>query len=177
MTKLSMYNIPFKGFGLGVHKFDYQIDSTFFELFDGSIIDNGQIGVEVCMEKESTVTSICVMLKGKVKVVCDRCLELYDQPVESENRVFIKIGEKTFDEGDDVVWVGVNDHMVNVAKLIYDFVILAIPIRQVHPDDKECDPGMMLRLKSLAVSDNDKEDETEEKADPRWRELKKLLKK
>ena len=171
-----MFNIPFKGLGLGTHKFDYQIDNSFFGLFDGSIVDNGRVNVEVCMEKESTVTSIYIRLKGMVRIVCDRCLELYDQPVESENKVFVKIGENPFDEGDDVVWIGVNEHLINVAKLIYDFIIIAIPIRQVHLNDEECDPEMMLRLKSLAVSDENKEEESEEKIDPRWRELKKLLK-
>ena len=174
-----MYNIPFKGLGLGVHEFDYQIDNSFFELFDGSIVDTGCVRVDVCLEKKSSVTTICIALKGTVQVVCDRCLEPYDQPVKSENRVFVKIGEKTFDEGDDVVWVAVNEHNINVAKLIYDFIILAIPIRQVHPVDKEgnntCNPDMMARLKDLSISGDDDNKEEPDKMDPRWKELKKLL--
>ena len=179
MTKLSMYNIPFKGLGLGAHKFDYQIGSSFFELFDDSIVDDVCVRVEVCLEKGSAITTIRIALKGTVRVVCDRCLELYDQPVKSENTVFVKTGEKTFDEGDDVVWVAVNDHQVNVAKLINDYIILAIPIRQVHPADKEgsstCDPDMMTRLKSLSFSGDENKEEEPDKIDPRWKDLKKLL--
>lgn len=114
-------------------------------------------------------------VNGTVKIQCDRCLELYDQPVESENKVFIKYGEANFEEGDDVIWVDVNDHQVNVAQMIYDFIILAIPIRQVHPKGKDgktlCNPEMLERLKNLTHTHEKSEEET----DSRWDELKKLL--
>ena len=111
-------------------------------------------------------------IKGMVRVQCDRCLELYDQSVKSKNNVIVKFGEESFDEGDDLIWVSPADHLINVAKLIYDFIILSIPVRQVHPDDRNgnstCDPEMLERLKNL--SGPDQHNQTD-----RWNDLKKLL--
>jgi uncharacterized metal-binding protein YceD (DUF177 family) len=174
MAKLSTYNIAFKGLGPGFHEFDYQIDKKFFEYFDGGIADDGDVAVKVRLEKESSLMILWFVIDGTVKVQCDRCLELYDQPIKSKNKVIVKYGEENFDEGDDVVWVSPLDYQINVAKLIYDFIILSIPIRQVHPDDDNgnstCNAEMLERLKNLSVPD-----QNEQKTDNRWDDLKKLL--
>lgn len=157
MAKLSIYNIAFKGLGEGIHEFDYQIDRKFFEYFDGGIAGDGNVSVRVTLEKQSSLMVLRFAVKGTVRVQCDRCLELYDQTVKSVNKIIVKFGEETFDQGDDVIWVNPADHMINVAKLIYDFIILSIPIRQVHPDDSDgnstCDPEMLERLRNLSVPD------------------------
>ena len=50
--------------------------------------------------------------------------------------------------------------------------MLALPIKRVHPDDKNgkstCDPVMLKKLEELII---DEETDT----DPRWDELKKLM--
>lgn len=174
MAKLAKYNIAFKGLGQGVHEFDYQIDKKFFEYFDGGIADDGNVAVNVKLEKESSLMIIWFSISGAVRVQCDRCLELYDQSVKSKNKIFVKFSEESFDEGDDVIWISPADHQINVAKLIYDFIILSIPIRQVHPDDKNgnstCDPEMLERLNNLLGPGK-----PEQTTDNRWDDLKKLL--
>lgn len=174
MANFAKYNIAFKGLGPGVHEYEYQIDKKFFEYFDGGIADDGNVAVTVKLEKESALMILGIIVNGTVKVQCDRCLELYDQPVKSENKVFVKFGEENFDEGDDVIWVGPADYQINVAKLIYDFIIVSIPIRQVHPDDRNgnstCNPEMIKILKNLSVPDP-----SGQTTDSRWNGLKKLL--
>jgi len=175
MAKLAKYNIAFKGLGQGTHEFDYRVDKKFFEYFDGGIADDGNVAVKVRLEKESSLMIIWFVVNGTVRVQCDRCLEFYDQPVKSENKVFVKFGEENFDEGDDVIWISSAGHQINVAKLIYDFIILSIPIRQVHPDDENgnstCNPEMLERLNKLSTHDL-----PEQTTDNRWDDLKKLLK-
>ncbi|RKD92565.1 YceD family protein [Mangrovibacterium diazotrophicum] len=175
MAGISAYNIAFKGLALGTHEFDFQINKKFFDHFDGGIADDGDIQAKVVLEKQSSLMVLWFHVSGTVKIQCDRCLELYDQPVESENKVFIKYGEDDFEDGDDVIWVNVNDHQVNVAQMIYDFIILAIPIRQVHPKGKDgkslCNPEMLQKLKNLTHTQEKPEEET----DSRWDDLKKLL--
>lgn len=172
MAKLSNYNVAFKGLGLGTHEFDYQIDKKFFDYFDGGIADDGNVSVKLMLEKESSLMILRFIINGMVRVQCDRCLELYDQPVKSKNHVIVKFGEESFDEGDDLIWVSPADHQINVAKLIYDFIILSIPVRQIHPDDRNgnstCDPEMLERLKNLSVPDQQNQTD-------RWNVLKKLL--
>ncbi|WP_163716085.1 YceD family protein [Mangrovibacterium lignilyticum] len=175
MAGLSTYNIAFKGLALGTHEFDYQINKKFFDHFDGGIAEDGNITAKVVLEKQSSLMVLWFHVSGTVKIQCDRCLDLYDQPVSSDNKVFIKYGESKFEEGDDVIWVSTNDHLVNVAQMLYDFIILAIPIRQVHPNDKDgnslCNPEMLKKLKKMAYNPK----KSEKKPDSRWDDLKKLL--
>ncbi len=175
MAELAKYNIAFKGLALGVHEFDFQINKRFFDYFAGGIVEDGNVSAKVTLEKQSALMVLWFHIKGIVNIQCDRCLEFYDQPVTSENRVFIKYGEESFEEGDDVIWVSPNDHQVNVGKMIYDFIILSIPIRQVHPEDKNgnslCNPEMLKKLENLSHSPSQEDTPT----DSRWDDLKKLL--
>ncbi|MGQ8337292.1 YceD family protein [Sunxiuqinia sp. A32] len=174
MTQLSKYNIAFKGLGQGKHEFEFQIGKRFFEYFDGGIAEDGNVDVKVTLEKQSSLMALWFQVKGTVGIQCDRCLDLFDQPIESENKIFIKYGEETFDEGDDVIWVSPTDHQVNVGKLIYDFIILSIPIQHVHPEKpngkSNCNPEMLEKISGMSYL----EKPTEE-TDSRWDELKKLL--
>ena len=174
MTELAKYNIAFRGLGIGKHEFDYQIDKKFLDYFAGGIAEDGNVPVKVILEKQSAYMVLCFQVNGTVRIQCDRCLEPYDQSVKSENKIFVKYGEENFEEGDDVIWVSPNEYQINVGKLIYDFIILAIPIRQVHPDDENgnsrCNPEMLEKLKNLSAPD-----QPELPADKRWDDLKKLL--
>ncbi|PTN10506.1 uncharacterized metal-binding protein YceD (DUF177 family) [Mangrovibacterium marinum] len=162
---------------MGSHEFDFQIDKKFFDHFDGGIAEDGDVQAKVILEKQSALIVLWFHISGTVKVQCDRCLDMYDQAVASENRVFIKYGEDSFEDGDDVIWVDVNEHQVNIAQMLYDFIMLALPIRQVHPKDKNgkraCNPEMLKKLKELSYNSNSADQE--EQSDSRWDDLKKLL--
>jgi uncharacterized protein len=172
MSILSFYNVAFKGLSQGKHVFDYEVDDKFFNEFDGGLIDEGRVIVRLTLEKQSSLMILWFDLKGTIKVQCDRCLEMYDQPIESHDRIFVKFGEKEFSNGDDVIWVSTNDYQLNMAQLIYEYIGLALPIKRVHPDDKNgnstCDPEMIEKLSKYVV----KEDEQKNSV---WNDLKKLL--
>ena len=174
MTGTVKYNIAFKGLAEGSHDFNYVIEKKFFDYFAGGIATDGKVDVNVTLEKKSALMVLWFRINGTVKIQCDRCLDLFDQAIESENKIFIKYGEETFDEGDDVFWVSQGDSVVNIAKLMYDFIILSIPIKQTHPEDEngvnECNPEMLERISGISI-DNTQPEET----DSRWDELKKLL--
>ncbi len=174
MAQLAKYNIAFKGLAEGDHEFEYLIEKKFFDYFAGGIADDGNVNVKVVLEKKSALMVLWFHVNGSVKIQCDRCLDLFDQPIESENKIFVKYGEESFDEGDDVIWVGQGDNHINVAKLMYDFIILSIPIKHVHPEKPdgttECNPEMLEKLNKVETSDNEPKG-----TDSRWDELKKLL--
>lgn len=172
MSTLSFYNIAFKGLSQGKHVFDYEIDGRFFAEFEGGIVDDGKVNVCLTIEKQSSLMILWFDLSGTVRVQCDRCLEMFDQPIKSKERIFVKFGEKEFSDGDDVIWVSVNDYQLNVAQLIYEYIGLAIPIKKIHPDDENgnstCDPDMIEKLSKYVVKE-DREN------NPVWNDLKKLL--
>ncbi len=172
MSIQSFYNIAFKGLAQGKHTFDYEIDGKFLAEYDGGVVDEGKVTVRLTLEKQSSLMILWFDLKGTVQVQCDRCLEMYDQPINGSERIFVKFGEKEFVEGDDVIWVSTNDYQLNVAQLIYEFICLAIPIKRVHPDDENgnttCDPAMIEKLDKYIVREGEENKSI-------WNDLKKLL--
>ena len=172
MSSQSFYNIAFRGLSQGKHVYEYDIDDKFFSGFDGGVVEEGQVKVRLTLEKQSSLMILNFDLEGQVKVQCDRCLEDYNQPLKSSEQVFVKFGDKEFEDGDDVIWVGSGDHQLNVAQLIYEFVCLAIPIKRIHPDDEDgkstCNPEMMEKLDKYVIKE-------EEENNPVWNDLKKLL--
>ena len=179
MENLKAYNIALKGLAIGKHDFDYQVGKQFFEYFDGEIVGDGCVKVKLELEKQSGLIVLWFRVKGTVNIQCDRCLDLFDQPVESQNKVFVKYGEEKFEDGDDVVWIAPDETHINVAKLIYDFIVLSVPIKHVHPEDAHgeslCNPEMLKRLNLLSVKEEPEEENPE--TDSRWDELKKLARK
>lgn len=171
MSRISNYDIAFKGLKEGVHKFEYQIDDAFFELFEESMVQNGKITAEVVLEKRSTLLSLVFNIKGTVELTCDRCLENYSQPIKQRADVFVKFGEEQVEDGGDVLWLLPEEHQLNVAQLIYEYIVLSIPVKHVHPDNKEgkstCNPEMLEQIKRHSG--------IEDQGDQRWDALKGLI--
>lgn len=175
MKYLSQYTVPFSGLKEGKHLFDFSADHRFFAGFEESEIEKGSVNIQVELEKRSTYLRLTFMLKGEVELICDRCLERYLQPIESRNLMLVKFSETETDDGDEVIYIHPGAHQVEVAKLIYEFIILSIPIRHVHPEDAEgnslCDPGMLRKLDEYKATDVPERDPI----DPRWNDLKKII--
>jgi uncharacterized protein len=175
MNYLSQYNIPFSGLKEGKHLFDFTADDRFFAGFEESEIEKGSVSIQVELEKRTTYLRLKFMLKGEVELICDRCLEFYLQPIESTNLMLVKFSETESDDGDEVIYIHTGAHQIEVAKLIYEFIVLSIPIRQVHPDDEHgnslCDPEMIQKLEDYRATDVPEN----EPVDPRWNGLKKII--
>jgi uncharacterized protein len=175
MNYLSQYTIPFSGLKEGEHLFDFTADQRFFAGFEESEIKKGSVSIRIEMEKRTTYLRLTFMLEGKVELICDRCLEPYFQPIESRNLILVKFSETETDDGDEVIYIHPGAHQIEVANLIYEFIVLSIPIRHVHSDDADgkslCDPEMLRKLDELKVSGIPESDPI----DPRWEDLKKIL--
>ena len=156
----------------GPHTIDFEIDNKFFENFEESEIKEGSLLAKIELEKRSSHVDLFIRISGNVKVCCDRCLEMFFYPVESESRLLVKFGKKIDDTDPDILSLTTDDHELDLKQHIYEYIHLALPIRRVHPDDHNgnstCDPAMLKKLRELIV-------EEESENDPRWDELKKLM--
>lgn len=172
MERLSVYNIAFKGLKEGVHEYDYHIGKSFFDHFEGSLVEDGDITVVVILEKRSSFMKLNLKISGTVVLTCDRCLEPYNQSIGNDISIFVKFGETESEEGEDVIWLLPEENQINVAQTIYEYIIVSVPLRHVHPNEKKgvssCDPAMLKKIEEYSRHESDPTDE-------RWGELKKLL--
>lgn len=157
MGKLDGYKVDLKGMATDTVSYRWQADNDFFSAVQGSDIKQGLLDVALRVKRTSGAYELEFQLQGEVEVTCDRCLESMNQPIDAFCTLRVVMGEDFVDDG-DVVVIPEREGIINVAWNIYEFAALQIPLRHVHPD---CE----------ALSESSEE----ERVDPRWAELKKLI--
>ena len=95
-----------------------------------------------------------------------------EQPIVADNHLVVKLGD-TYSDDDDTVTIDENEGILDLSWFIYEFTMLAIPIKHVHAPGK-CNSAMTQKLNELSGAVRSGEEETETPIDPRWEALSKL---
>jgi uncharacterized protein len=175
MDWLIQYSIPVRGLRNGTHQFDFQVDQAFFSQFENSPVADGNVDVVFTLDKRPDMFVLTFDLTGTVKTDCDRCLAQIDLPVEDAQNLIVKFSDQEEAEDADVVFVHPDIQHLNVARYVYEFIILSMPIIKVY--DCENEVNRPCNQEMLRYIQNGKDDaENEADPNPFWEELKKLNK-
>jgi len=176
MKALKSYTIPFVGLKEGMHHFDFQIDNTFFQYFEYDEFNAIDVKIDLEFEKKSTLLELNFSAEGSVNVNCDISNEPYNQAINDNFKLVVKFGNEYNDDNDDILIVPHGEYEINVAQYIYELIILAVPIKRVHPgiEDGSLESDILSKLEELSPSEDHKTKSSED-IDPRWNNLKKLL--
>lgn len=166
MEKDNEFLIPVSGLALGVHRYQFDIRDDFFADLDYSEVKHAEVTVDLEVEREELMMTMNFRLEGKVLVACDRCADEFYIPIQSEQVFCIKLGAEEVEESDDVAVVPADQHAYDVSSLIYEYIVLAVPMHRVHPEG-ECNPEV---IKLLSRDETSSEEDTA--TDPRWAALK-----
>ncbi len=105
---------------------------------------------------------------GTLELICDRCLDVYSQPLKGDFRLIVKYGEKREELSDELVTMPYDDSYFDIAQYVYEFIRLMVPMKRVHPDDEDgnstCNAEMLKKLQTFEKV----------KTDIRWDALKEL---
>lgn len=167
MTKKKKYVIPFSSLKLGLHEFEFNIDSSFFEQLDYSVVDNGEFTIKVLFEKKETLFRLNFIIQGKISCCCDRCLDDLELPISGEDKLIVKFGEEAYQETEEIRVINEGDFELDVSSEIYQFISLLIPSKITHENVNDCNPIVIEKI------NNNSKQETES-TDPRWEALSKL---
>ncbi len=170
MDTLKEFSIPIKGLKTGIHHFNFTLDKHFFDAFEDSIIKDGNFQVQLEFDKRPDLFVLVFQFKGAVKTACDRCLETIDLPVENSQQLLVKFSDEPKDDS-EVVYITTTLTAFNVAKYIYEYINLALPLIKVY--DCENDNPRPCNDKMLDYLDPS-EQEDGNNSNPIWDELKKL---
>ena len=171
MGSLEQFKIDLKGLKDELTQLSFDLNKDYFEALDETDVDNGALHVSLSIRKASGFFELHFHTVGTVDIPCDRCLDLMEQPIETDNRLVVKLGS-TAREEDDTIVVDENEGILDVAWFIYEFIALAIPIQHVHAPGK-CNPAMTKALEELSA-DRSGDEESDDAIDPRWEKLLKL---
>ena len=159
---------------IGTQSFEYHLGKEFFTEMESSDIQDADLNVKLSVIHKGDIYDLNIDIKGEMTLICDRCLDYMQQPVDVEYHIVVKYGDEYCDDSDEVLEIPENENYFNVADLIYDTVSLEIPIMHVHSDG-ECNESMseVLRKHQVGVG-VELESEEEQAIDPRWAKLKEL---
>jgi uncharacterized metal-binding protein YceD (DUF177 family) len=109
-----------------------------------------------------------------VEIVCDRSLEPYIQPIESDYEVVFKVDvqEEKEDENGAVRRFNFSSNTLSIEDEVRDTIFLNVPIKKLHPKFLD-DEGRPKEFETKSFGDI-KEDTDAEVVDPRWKKLKEL---
>ncbi len=171
MCNLGQFKVDLKALTEEVTPLEWELDDQFFEQLEDAQLQQGSVHVSGSIRKAIGFFELELQSVGTVRVPCDRCLEMMDQPVEADLRLIVKMGSEYTDD-DDVITVDEAHPVLDTAWLIYESIALAVPIRHVHqPGD--CNVSMSEKLNELSAARSSDAD-AEEAVDPRWAALKGL---
>ena len=168
MCSLEQFKIDLKRLTDEVTTLEFDLDNRFFTALDGSELRQGTLHVSVSIRKATGFFELQFHTEGTVTVTCDRCLDDMDQPISTENRLVVKLGA-AYSEEDDVITLPEDEGILDTSWLIYEFIMLAIPIKHVHAPGK-CNPVMSQVLEELST-DRSSDEESNQPIDPRWSKL------
>lgn len=152
---------------------------------DGSAeVKKGDLKVVVALKKTSTTFELIFSIDGVVHVPCDRCLDDMEMDVNTNNKLIVKFGKEYSEESDEIVIIPEEDGEINIAWFLYEFIVLSLPAKKVHPPGT-CNKAMSTKLnkhRARSADDvDDADDDSDEDissdddssfSDPRWDGLK-----
>ncbi len=162
--------IPFAGLKEGIHLFEFEIDSAFFEQFDYSIIQKASFIVNVTFEKKPNLFKLALKIKGEVFSNCDRCNDELSIKAKSNEKLIVKFGDDPYEETEEIKIIPNSEYELDLTKEVYEYIHLLLPSKIVHKKLINCNQEVIDRLNQL----NKREDSDD--IDPRWSALSKLKK-
>lgn len=176
MRARKKYDIHIYKLSNGVHEYQFEIGKEFFEMFDGDLVENGQLNAVVSLNKSDSMIQVDFNIKGSLELECDRSLEKFDFPIHIDQNMIYKYGEEDKELSEDVFVIEKNTQTLNVAGIMYEFIGLEIPMKKLHPKfQKEEDEDDESEGSMIYTSEAEEDiEQKEEDIDPRWAALKNL---
>ena len=166
------FTIPLAGLPFGHTDYQYVINDSFFEDRDYSEVKTGVVNLHLGVEKMETMFILTMNFGGKVVLQCDRCGDDYEQAIDGSAEIYLKYGADKNDEDEDVIIITKNDSEFDLSDLIYEYIILSLPIHRTHDDESLCNQEVLAKLHNYSQI----EAEAEEDEENPWKQMMKDLK-
>jgi uncharacterized protein len=176
VKKDSQFNLNLAKLAAKTHHFEFELGPDFFALFEQPLVHEGQLHAEVDLLKTERLLTLDFHITGTVRLVCDRSLDEFDQPLNIEEQLLVRFGDENKELDDNVLQITPDTQMLPLAQHLYDYIGLALPMKKLHPrfqNEPDDNPDATTKLIFTTRSDSDTPDD-DEPADPRWAALRNL---
>ncbi|WMJ74525.1 DUF177 domain-containing protein [Cytophagaceae bacterium ABcell3] len=180
MKDRRLYDIDIISLSNKKHYYSYQIDSSFFAIFEDSYIQQGSLQAELTLDKTETLIRINFKVNGTVELTCDRSLEQFDFQILLDEGLIFKYGDDYTELTEEIILIPRNLQTLNVAQYIYEFIGLSVPMKKLHPrfiteENHEDAESILIYTSEETEEKGEKEEKSDEgDEDPRWKILKNI---
>ncbi len=178
LKPLKQFSIPFTGLKIGKHQFEFEVDNSFFDAFDYSLVKKGNLKVGIELDKQETMLLLHFDIKGTIVLDCDKCLSEFNAPISIQERQIVKFAEDELESDDlEIIVLSKKESELDVALPIYELINVSVPYIKACEQDgngQKCDQEMIARLESFSIDKQEQQQEENNDDDPRWAALKKL---
>ncbi|MBS7276943.1 MAG: DUF177 domain-containing protein [Bacteroidales bacterium] len=157
--------VPLNGLAQGRTEFRWRVGKEFFDGFENSEILDAGLDVITRVEKSGHFIGVDSDIDGTVTVICDRCSEELQLPVQTGFSLSVKFGPEASEEGltdeheREIVCLSESDTDLDLSQIIYDYVCLSLPVQRVH-EEGGCNPEALKFLNSEELSGKDDDDDS-----------------
>jgi uncharacterized protein len=160
MGVFSAYSLPIQGLKNGIHTYNYVLDGSFFEQFEEAPIQEGSIEVAVELDKRADMMVLQFDLEGWFAAICDRCNASIEMPIEGIHDLYVKYSEEKEEDDDEVIFISRDAPSFNLAKYLYEFTVLSLPMTNVYDCENDAEPPCNNEvLKYLEAKKEDNNDD------------------
>lgn len=167
---ISKYDIHIQGLENKRYTYEFEGGNEFFEFFEQDIITSGHFKANVVIDKNSALLQLFFEIEGVIGLICDRCLEPFEEPIHLKEKYIYKFGDRHEEITDEIEMIPQNTATINIAQHIYDFIGVSLPMKKLHPrfrnEDEDEDDKFIY-----STDEEREEEEKEEVTDPRWAAL------
>ena len=172
MKAKEKYSVDIFRLKTGEHQFEFGIGTDFFTAFKDSPVQKATGRVDLNLIKQDSLIQAILDFHIELPLICDRSLREFNYPIEEQHEILFKYGEEEMEMDDDVYVITRNTQRIDFSQFIYEFIVLAVPMKKIHPDLVLEEEEEFVYRTEAETEESNEMDET----DPRWEMLKKLRK-
>ncbi len=176
MDELRKYNINIYGLENKRYEYDFESGDAFFAALEQQLIRKGQFATHVVLDKSETMIRLDFHIAGQVEQTCDRSLDEYNELIDVQNLMLLKFSDHNEELTDEIELIERNTPTVNVARYIFEFISLSLPMKKLHPRfrEEEEDEDDESEGKMIYQSEPEPDENGNAPLDPRWEALRRL---
>ena len=162
---LRKFSIKIQSLSNNKHLFEFDFNQKLLNQFNSDMdISNSKGICNVILIKSEIMLDITFNIIGETNLSCDRTLKNYTHKLNFSKKVLFKFGDQDEEISDEMIVINRTKSILNLSKYIYEFFILEIPVKRLHPSVKNED-----NIDNFVYKTN-----SSKKIDPRFESLKKL---
>jgi len=179
-TKTKAYLIEFNKLVMGLNEFEFMLDEELLAEFEFAPLSHAKVKVDLKLYKTDSMYDFRFVFKGHARVDCDTCAENIDLPLNEKFNLMMKLSEANNFDDTEIIYIARTEIEFDLKQYLYESLLLSIPQKkncEVLPEPKPCNQDVLNKLGQIEIEEKDdtKEEESIQKADPRWDKLKDLL--